>query len=274
MELDEFHVANASPVPKSPHGGRNISQKGQRGDGGSERGTWVCGSPGDWIQGGSFFSHLLKGVNRKRALFFPQVHSASKYKFHVSGFGFETVGLDFLKSPQPMAACHMSCFALFSCCQFDSAKYYAAPVRHGTPWELAKLIPAGWIHLSHFKAMAVLYLGVSCICCCFSISNTLHILAFMCRGCLKDLAKGLVKCDFLIFPENLKHMVSLWPMQIPRETRRFWFTGVKCRFWRGDLHWSKSHVILMQRGHGPNWKKCWCQEFQKPLGLSALFSLM
>lgn len=158
--------------------------------GGSERGTWVCGSPGDWIQGGaSFFSHLLKGVNRKRALFFPQVHPASKCKFHVSGFGFGTVDLDFLKSPQPTAGCHMSCFALFSCCQFDSAKYYAAPVKHGMPWSQGHMpvlraqspIPAGWVHLSHFKSMAALYLGVSCICCCFSISNMLQILVFMCR---------------------------------------------------------------------------------------------
>lgn len=29
MELDEFHVANASPIPKSPHSGRNISQEGR-----------------------------------------------------------------------------------------------------------------------------------------------------------------------------------------------------------------------------------------------------
>lgn len=29
MEVDEFHVANASPVPKSSHNGRKISQKGQ-----------------------------------------------------------------------------------------------------------------------------------------------------------------------------------------------------------------------------------------------------
>lgn len=36
---------------------------------------------------------------------------------------------------------------------------------------------------------------------------------------LKDLAQGLGRCDFSGFPENLKHMVSLWPMQIPRETR-------------------------------------------------------
>lgn len=36
---------------------------------------------------------------------------------------------------------------------------------------------------------------------------------------LKDLAKGWGGCDFSSFPENLKHMVSLWPMQIPRETR-------------------------------------------------------
>lgn len=113
-----------------------------------------------------------------------------------------------------MAACHMSCFALFSCCQFDSAKYYAAPVKHGTPWELAKLIPVGWVHLSHFKSMAALYLGVSCICCCFSISNTLQILVFMCRGCL-TLPKAWSYAIFSSFPENLKHMVSLWPMKFP-----------------------------------------------------------
>lgn len=53
---------------------------------------------------------------------------------------------------------------------------------------------------------------------------------------LKDLAKGLVRCDFSSFPENLRHMVSLWPMQIPRENRKFWFTSVKCTFQRGDLH--------------------------------------
>eukprot|EP00069_Balaena_mysticetus_P005973 bmy_05034T0 len=34
--------------------------------------------------------------------------------------------LDFLKSPQPVAKCYMFCFALFSCHQFDAAKYYAA----------------------------------------------------------------------------------------------------------------------------------------------------
>lgn len=56
--------------------------------------------------------------------------------------------------------------------------------------------------------------------------------------------------------------------------QRFCLTRVKCRFLRGDLRWSKSHVVLMQRGHGPDLKKCWCQEFQKALGLSALFSLM
>lgn len=107
--------------------------------------------------------------------------------------------LDFLKSPQPMAGCHVSCFALFSCSQFDSAKYYAAPVKHGTLWELAKLIPAGCVHLSHFKSMTALYLGVSCICCCFSISNTLQILVFMCRGCLKTLPKGWSDAIFQAF---------------------------------------------------------------------------
>lgn len=92
MELDEFHVANASPIPKSPHSGKNISQEGRGRREGSERGTWVCGSPGDWFQeGSSFFSHLLKGMNRKSALFFLQVHSASKCKFHVSRIGFGNV---------------------------------------------------------------------------------------------------------------------------------------------------------------------------------------
>lgn len=147
----------------------------------------------------SFFSHLVKGVNRKRALFFPQVHSASKCKFHVDGFGFGTVDLDFLKGPQPMSGCHMSCFALFSCCQFDSAKYYAAQVKHGTPWELARLIPVGRVHLSHFKSVTALYLGVSCVCCCFSISNTLQIVVLMCRGCLKTLPKGGADAIFQAF---------------------------------------------------------------------------
>lgn len=146
----------------------------------------------------SFPTYWREWIERKPS-FFPQVHSASKCKFHVSGFGFGTVGLDFLRSPQPMAACHMSCFALFSCCQFDSAKYYAAPVKHGTPWELAKLIPASWVHLSHFKSMAALYLGVSCICCCFNVSTRRQILVFMCRGCLKTLPKAWSYAIFQAF---------------------------------------------------------------------------
>ncbi|TEA28694.1 hypothetical protein DBR06_SOUSAS20810034, partial [Sousa chinensis] len=36
------------------------------------------------------------------------------------------IDLDFLTSPQPVAKCYVFCFALFSCHQFDAAKYYAA----------------------------------------------------------------------------------------------------------------------------------------------------
>ena len=37
--------------------------------------------------------------------------------------------LDFVESSQPVAGCHMLCFALFSCCQLDAVKYYAAQVK-------------------------------------------------------------------------------------------------------------------------------------------------
>lgn len=49
---------------------------------------------------------------------------------------------------------------LFSCCQFDAAKYYAGQVKCVTPWEFAKLIPVGCAKLSPFKSMTALFLGM------------------------------------------------------------------------------------------------------------------
>lgn len=62
-----------------------------------------------------------------------------------------------------MGGCHHFCFALFSCCQLDAAKYYAVQVKGVTLWELAELIRVGCAFLSPFKPMPVLYLGMSYI---------------------------------------------------------------------------------------------------------------
>lgn len=55
MELDEFHVANASPVPKSPHSGRNISQKGHGGGGGLRKRNLGLWESWGLVSGGLFF---------------------------------------------------------------------------------------------------------------------------------------------------------------------------------------------------------------------------
>lgn len=59
-----------------------------------------------------------------------------------------------------MAGYHVFYFAVFSCCQFDAAKYYAGQVKCVTPWEFAKLIPVGCAKLSPFKSMTALFLGM------------------------------------------------------------------------------------------------------------------
>lgn len=68
MELDEFHVANASPVPKSSRNGRKIRQKGQGDLRKRNAGLWE--SWGLVSGGGGLLFLFVKGVSRKRALFF------------------------------------------------------------------------------------------------------------------------------------------------------------------------------------------------------------
>lgn len=73
MEVDEFHVANASPVPKSSRNGRKISQKGQ-GDLRKRNlglsGSWGLVSGG----GGTLLSFPpVKGVKREPSFFLKSI---------------------------------------------------------------------------------------------------------------------------------------------------------------------------------------------------------
>lgn len=89
----------------------------------------------------------MKGVNRKRALFFLGSILLQSVNSHVSGFAFWTTNWIFLKVHSLwLLSSHMFCVALVSCCLFDAAKYYAVQVKHVTLWELAELIPAGPAH--------------------------------------------------------------------------------------------------------------------------------
>lgn len=82
----------------------------------------------------------------ERAPSFP----TSPFCFTVQG-SYAIMDLDFVKSSQPVAGCHMLCFALFPCCRFDAVKDYAAQVNCVTQRALTELIPIGCTHLSPFN---------------------------------------------------------------------------------------------------------------------------
>ena len=76
----------------------------------------------------------------------PKVHSASPCKVPMPLWTWIL-----LKVHSLWLGCHMLCFALFSCCQLDAVKYYAAQVKCVTQRALTELIPIGCTHPSPFN---------------------------------------------------------------------------------------------------------------------------
>lgn len=95
-------------------------------------------------EGPSSFPHLVKEM--KELPLSPQVHSASPCKVPMPLWTWIL-----LKVHSLWLGCHMLCFALFSCCQLDAVKYYAAQVKCVTQRALTELIPIGCTHPSPFN---------------------------------------------------------------------------------------------------------------------------
>ena len=189
----------------SCHSGRGWAGKVSLGT--WESRDWVCGSCGDWegipewrnlVWGGAFFLSPPSEGNELKEPFFP----TSPFCFTMQGSRV-IMDLGFVKSSQPVAGCHMFCFALFSCCQFDAVKHYAAQVKcvlySQCQRELTELIPIGCTHLSPFNQWH------------HTIGEVIHLLLlqhFICAAEFNVHVQRILKT----LPKEWKHLVSLWQM--------------------------------------------------------------